>query len=164
MFNNYGPRQNPRYLTGTVITQALTRQVIELGNLDPRRDFCYVTDGVRGHLTVALYGRPGDTYCYGQGRSISVGDWADLILSVGERMGMWSERQIVSVPDRFRPGQSDVLALKVGYEKLRRETGWEPTVSWEEGIERSILWYEENRHRWIARVDWAIEPEVSGRP
>ena len=50
MFNNYGPRQNPRYVTGTIITQALTRETIELGALDPLRDFCFCTDGVRGHL------------------------------------------------------------------------------------------------------------------
>src|SRR3712207_1273639 len=41
MFNNYGPRQNPRYVTGTVITQALEREQIELGQLDPLRDFCF---------------------------------------------------------------------------------------------------------------------------
>ena len=32
MFNNYGPRQNPRYVTGTIITQALARETIELGH------------------------------------------------------------------------------------------------------------------------------------
>src|SRR5207253_4534993 len=45
MFNNYGPRQNPRYVTGTIITQALVREQIELGNLEPLRDFCFCTDG-----------------------------------------------------------------------------------------------------------------------
>jgi dTDP-glucose 4,6-dehydratase len=48
MFNNYGPRQNPRYITGTIITQALEREQVELGNLEPLRDFCFCTDGVRG--------------------------------------------------------------------------------------------------------------------
>ena len=81
MFNNYGPRQNPRYVTGTIITQALTRPEIELGALDPLRDFCFCTDGVRGHLTVAAHGRPGDVYVYGQGANISMADWADLIIA-----------------------------------------------------------------------------------
>ena len=58
MFNNYGPRQNPRYVTGTIITQALERETIELGQLEPLRDFCFCTDGVRGHLTVAAHGHP----------------------------------------------------------------------------------------------------------
>ena len=158
MFNNYGPRQNPRFVTGTIITQALTRPEIELGALEPLRDFCFCTDGVRGHLTVAAHGVPGDVYVYGQGENISMRDWADLILRVGEEQGHWSGREIVSVAERFRPGVSEVMALRVGYEKLREETGWEPKVSWEEGVAQTIAWYAANRDRWIGRVDW-LQPE-----
>jgi dTDP-glucose 4,6-dehydratase len=89
MFNNYGPRQNPRYVTGTVITQALERPEIELGALDPLRDFCFCTDGVRGHLMVAAKGTPGDVYVYGQGENISMADWAAMILRIGEEDGHW---------------------------------------------------------------------------
>src|SRR6266571_126616 len=154
MFNNYGPRQNPRYVTGTIITQALTRETVELGQLDPMRDFCFCTDGVRGHLMVAARGIPGDLYVYGQGQNISMRDWAELILRVGREQGYWEAREIVSTAERFRPGASEVMSLRVGYEKLNRETGWEPHVSWEEGVARTIAWYAENRARWIGRVDW----------
>jgi dTDP-glucose 4,6-dehydratase len=154
MFNNYGPRQNPRYVTGTIVTQALERETIELGALDPLRDFCFCTDGVRGHLTVAAYGQPGDVYVYGQGKNISMAEWADLILATGRELGHWGERSIVQVEGRKRPGSSDVLALRVGHEKLTAETGWMPQVSWEEGIARTIRWYAENRDRWLGRVDW----------
>ena len=154
MFNNYGPRQNPRYVTGTIITQALEREQIELGALEPLRDFCFCTDGVRGHLMVAARGVPGGLYVYGQGKNISMRDWAALILRVGEENGYWSEREIVSVSERMRPSASDVMALRVGYEKLHAETGWEPRVSWEEGVARTIRWYAENRERWLGRVDW----------
>jgi dTDP-glucose 4,6-dehydratase len=154
MFNNYGPRQNPRYVTGTIITQALTRETVELGQLEPLRDFCFCTDGVRGHLTVAARGIPGDLYVYGQGKNISMRDWADLILRVGREQGHWEAREIVTTAERFRPGASEVMALRVGYEKLNRETGWEPYVSWEVGVARTIAWYAENRARWIGRVDW----------
>ena len=95
MFNNYGPRQNPRYVTGTIITQALERETIELGALEPMRDFCFCTDGVRGHLTVAAQGTPGDVYVYGQGENISMRDWADLILRVGERERLLARRREV---------------------------------------------------------------------
>ncbi|MGZ6580303.1 MAG: GDP-mannose 4,6-dehydratase, partial [Gaiellaceae bacterium] len=155
MFNNYGPRQNPRYVTGTIITQALTRETVELGQLEPMRDFCFCTDGVRGHLTVAARGIPGDLYVYGQGKNISMRDWAELILRVGREQGYWEAREIVSTAERFRPGASEVMALRVGYEKLAAETGWAPLVSWEEGVARTIRWYAENRQRWIGRVDWA---------
>ena len=47
-----------------------------------------------------------------------------------------------------------MIALRVGYEKLKRETGWEPHVSWEEGVSRTIAWYAANRESWIGRVDW----------
>lgn len=156
MFNNYGPRQNPRYVTGTVITQALERQQVELGQLEPMRDFCFCSDGVRGHLMVAAHGIPGDLYVYGQGKNIAIRDWANLILEIGEAEGYWVGREIVSVPARFRPGASEVMALRVGYEKLKRETGWEPLVSWEEGISRTIEWYAASRDRWIGRVDWLV--------
>lgn len=163
MFNNYGPRQNPRYVTGTIITQALERERVELGNLEPMRDFCYCTDGVRGHLMVAQHGVAGDVYCYGQGKNISMAEWAALILKLGEEEGYWSKREFASVPERFRPGASDVMALLVGYEKLARETGWEPLVSWEEGIRRTIAWYAENRASWIGRVDWLTSPKDAPR-
>ena len=105
MFNNYGPRQNPRYVTGTIITQALTRPGIELGALEPLRDFCFCTDGVRGHLTVAAKGVPGDVYVYGQGSNISMADWADLILRTGVEHGFWpDDRHIVIDESRLRPG------------------------------------------------------------
>ncbi len=156
MFNNYGPRQNPRYVTGTIITQALEGPRIELGQLEPMRDFCFCSDGVRGHLTVAARGVPGDVYVYGQGENISMRDWADLILRVGEADGHWpGDRELVSVAKRHRPGASEVLALKVGFEKLNRETGWQPLVSWEEGVRQTIAWYAANRERWIGRVDWS---------
>jgi dTDP-glucose 4,6-dehydratase len=162
MFNNYGPRQNPRYVTGTIITQALARETVELGALEPLRDFCFCTDGVRGHLTVAAHGIPGDVYVYGQGRNISMGEWAQLILRVGEEEGHWpAGREIVITPGRLRPGVSEVMALRVGHEKLTRETGWEPLVSWEEGVARTIAWYAANRDKWIGRVDWLASAQQS---
>ena len=113
------------------------------------------TDGVRGHLTVAAHGVPGDLYVYGQGKNISMADWTDLILRTGAEHGFWpDDRHVVTTEKRLRPGATDVMALRVGYEKLNRETGWEPKVSWEEGVLRTIRWYAEHRERWLGRVDW----------
>src|SRR4029453_1926298 len=140
---------------GTIITQALTRETIELGALDPLRDFCFCSDGVRGHLTVGAQGAPGDVYVYGQGENISMRDWAESILRIGAENGFWpSDRRLATVPERLRPGSSDVLALRGGHEKLTGEIGWTPKVSWADGILQTIRWYAENQERWIGRVDW----------
>src|SRR5262249_5359089 len=130
MFNNYGPRQNPRYVTGTIITQALERAKIELGQLDPLRDFCFCTDGVRGHLTVAARGNPGDVYVYGQGENISMADWAALILRVGEEGGYWpAGREIVTTQRRVPPGAGGGVALRGGDGKPHPRTARGPAVA-----------------------------------
>jgi dTDP-glucose 4,6-dehydratase len=154
MVNNYGPRQNPRYITGTIITQALERDIVELGNLTPKRDMCYVSDGLRGHMHVALEGNAGEEYVYGYGENVSMRDWADLLLEIGSETGHWDDPEIVQREDRYRPGDSDVEELLVGYEKLNRLTGWEPEVSLREGARRTIEWYANNKEEWYGRVDW----------
>jgi len=154
MFNNYGPRQNPRYITGTIITQALERDVVELGNLSPHRDVSYVADGVRGHLHAALDGAAGQQYVHGSGETVSMREWAETILDVGRREGHWTDPEIVQREERFRPGESDVEELRADCQKLGELTGWEPEVSRREGVRRTIQWYADNRSRWLGRVDW----------
>jgi dTDP-glucose 4,6-dehydratase len=155
MFNNYGPRQNPRYVTGTIISQALSSGLVHLGSLTPKRDFCHVRDGARGHMHVALVGHPGEVYVYGQGENVSIGDWAEIILRRGRDIGVFEQDcKIDYEPHRVRPGRSEVDELLVGYKKLNALTGWEPRMSWDEGVADTIRWYAENRDSWIGRIDW----------
>jgi dTDP-glucose 4,6-dehydratase len=155
MFNNYGPRQNPRFVTGTIITQALTRPYVELGYLQGRRDFCFVTDGAAGHIHAALFGNPGEVYVYGYGQHTTIADWYDLIISTGREAGFWGEVELrTNEGERGRLGGSEVQELRVDHTKLTALTGWTPRVSWSEGISRTVEWYAKNRDRWIGRVDW----------
>ena len=154
MFNHYGPRQSPRYITGTIITQALLRSEVKLGSLEPKRDFCFSEDGVRAHLLIALRGSPGTVYCYGQGRSCSIGEWARMILQVGQKHGYWAHREIVADANRVRPSHSEVTGLAADFSRLQQDTGWEPRVSWEEGLHRTIRWYAEHQDSWKGLEDW----------
>ncbi len=155
MFNNYGPRQNPRFVTGAITTQALSRSFVQMGYVGAKRDFCFVKDGAWGHINVALFGTPGDVYVYGSGRSISIAEWARLILQVGRERGFWNEVEIkAETAGRSRLGRSEVEELRVDYSKLHALTGWRPRWSWEDGLAETISWYAADRDRWTGRVDW----------
>lgn len=154
MFNNFGPRQRPKFITSTVITQALERQVVEIGRPHARRDFTYIEDGIRGHLFTGLYGDSGQIYVFGQGKNISIGQWAEMILELGREHGFWEPKELVIRQNRFRPGRTDEADLLANSAKLNELCGWQPEVSWEEGIVRTIRWYAENRPSWQRLVDW----------
>jgi dTDP-glucose 4,6-dehydratase len=155
MFNNYGPRQNPRFITGTIITQALSRDFVQLGYVLSKRDFCFVKDGARGHIYATLFGEPGNVYVYGHGSHISMLDWYKLIVRIGQEEGLWGELNLhADTEGRGRLGKSEVEELRVDYARLNQLTGWEPAYSWEDGLRETIQWYNKNRERWITRVDW----------
>ena len=154
-FNNYGPRQSPRYITGTVISQALTRSQIKLGYIEAKRDMCFCADGIGGYLASAVYGVPGDTYVFGLGENVTMREWTNLILKVGAEMGAWpDDRYIASQESRDRLGDSEVQELLVDATKLRDLSGWKPAFTMEDGIRHTIAWYERNRNIWIDNIDW----------
>ena len=155
MFNNYGPRQNPRFVTATIITQALCRDEVQLGYVASKRDFCFVKDGAMGHIHAALFGKPGDLYVFGSGRSVSIMDWYEMIVRIGREKGFWGAKSLCAeTAGRSRQGSSEVEELRVDYRKLHELSGWEPQYNWEQGIEETIRWYAGHRERWMARVDW----------
>lgn len=153
-FNNYGPRQNPRFVTATIITQALSGGEIKLGYLGAKRDFTFVKDGAMGHIHVALFGKPGQVYCFGSGKTTRIKDWLELILSIGQEMGYWKKPKVQYETTRGRLGKSEVEELRVDYAKLHALTGWKPTYSWKDGLRETISWFAVNTSSWMGRVDW----------
>ncbi|MFH1861603.1 MAG: GDP-mannose 4,6-dehydratase, partial [bacterium] len=154
MFNNFGPHQSPRFITGAVITQALLRDTVEIGWHQIRRDFTYIEDGILGHLLIGRYGNVGETYVFGQGKNISILDWVKLILETGQKSGYWGEKELFINKDRFRLGCTDNADLLADSSKIRAQLGWQPQVAWESGIAAAIKWYAENRCTWESLTDW----------
>jgi NAD dependent epimerase/dehydratase len=139
-FNTYGPRQSTRAVIPTIITQALTQDVIRLGNQEARRDLTFVSDTVEGFMKVAqIPDIEGDTFNLGTGIEVSVRDLADRIISlVGKPV------KVEVDPARMRPSKSEVQRLLSDNRRARERLFWEPKVSLDLGLRQTIAWIAEH--------------------
>ncbi|HEY5270489.1 MAG TPA: SDR family NAD(P)-dependent oxidoreductase [Anaerolineales bacterium] len=139
-FNTYGPRQSARAVIPTIITQALTRSTIRLGSLEPTRDFTFVDDTVAGFIKAAeTAGVEGGVFNLGVGEEIRIGDLANKVVrKIGRPV------KIVVTPERLRPEKSEVLRLISDNRLARERLGWQPVVSLDEGLDRTIDWISKN--------------------
>lgn len=139
-FNTFGPRQSARAVIPTIITQALTQDVIHLGSVDTKRDFTYVADTVNGFIRAAqAEGIEGQTFNLGTGSEVSIEELAQKIIAqIGRPVKVESEAE------RIRPGKSEVLRL-LSDNRLALETlCWHPEVSMDDGLANTIDWIRHN--------------------
>jgi dTDP-glucose 4,6-dehydratase len=143
-FNTYGPRQSARAIIPTIIAQAFEGDEIRLGSLTPTRDLNYVDDTVEGFLCAAeSLGAVGTVTNVGSGREISIGELAELILSI-----MGKQVRIVSDAQRVRPRESEVERLLCDNRKAKEILAWEPRVTLEEGLRRTVDWFSSHWRRY----------------
>lgn len=138
-FNTYGPRQSLRAIIPTVIVQALTRDVLSLGSLEPMRDFTFVSDTVAGFLAAAHSESViGETVNLGVGAAVSVRE-------VVERVGALLGRRLLVTEDRarVRPQRSEVSRLVSDNTKARERMGWQPAVALDAGLEKTLAYLRE---------------------
>jgi NAD dependent epimerase/dehydratase len=139
-FNTYGPRQSARAVIPTIITQALTQDVIRLGSLDPVRDLNFVKDTVNGFLKVAeADSAVGQTINIGFGKGITIGELSKTILAL---MGI--DKSVVQHADRVRPGKSEVFTLICDNSRARELIGWAPQYSLKDGLSETVRFISEN--------------------
>lgn len=133
-FNHTGPGQRADFACPDFASQvadiALGRRqpVIEVGNLDVRRDFSDVRDIVRGYVAALLRGRRGETYnlCSGRSRSIR-----EILTALCEIAGV--EPEVRPVAARQRP--AEVPAYWGSARKAELELGWRPEIPWRKTLE-----------------------------
>ncbi len=135
-FNTYGPRQSDRAIIPTIISQALTKREITLGNTAPTRDFTYVTDTADGVLRMGeAPAAVGEEVNLGSGSEISIGDLAARIAAI-----VGADVRVVRSEERVRPAHSEVMRLLADNGKAKRLVGWTPRVSLDEGLRRTVAW------------------------
>ena len=125
-FNLYGPGQAERFLIPSLVGQALYDPAhrITVADARPRRDFLYISDFVE-LLLLTLGSRAAGIYNAGSGESVSIRDAVDVLITVV------GERTLVSRNERRR---DEILEVRADIGKAKRELGWEPVVSFREGI------------------------------
>ena len=139
-FNTFGPRQSARAIIPTIISQALSRPVVKLGSLDPRRDLTYVKDTASGFASIAACDAA-------VGRVVNIGRGSDLTIGeLVERIGAILGKPIPVETDnqRIRPAASEVGRLLAGTKLARELWGWEPKYSLDQALAETIDWVREN--------------------
>jgi dTDP-glucose 4,6-dehydratase len=142
--NNYGPYQFPEKLIPLMISNAIESKPLPVyGDGLQVRDWLYVEDHCRGIFAALTRGRDGEVYNIGGNRALPN---RDVIHRVLEIVGA-PQSLMTTVTDR--PGHDRRYALSS--EKLARETGFVPEMSFEIGLAETVQWYRDNQD-WVARV------------
>ncbi len=148
--NNYGPYQFPEKLIPVVIIAALEGRDIPIyGKGDNIRDWLYVEDHADALLLVARQGKPGETYNIGGRAERTNLDLVRMICAVLDEELKNSPYAPHASLIKFvadRPGHDHRYAINC--DKIERELGWSPSLSIEQGMRETVLWYLQNREWW----------------
>ncbi|MHB8904267.1 MAG: dTDP-glucose 4,6-dehydratase [Patescibacteria group bacterium] len=139
--NNYGAYQFPEKLIPLFITNLLEGKSVPVyGSGKNIRDWIQVDDHNRGVDFIIKNGKIGETYCLGGNSEYTNLEITKLIL---ELMGS-GEDKIDYVSDRL----GHDLRYAIDFDKAKKELGWEPQISFLEGLKTTIKWYTDNQDWW----------------
>jgi len=150
--NNYGPNHFPEKLIPLMIHNIINRKPLPVyGKGENVRDWLYVPDHAAAIDVIFHRGTPGEVYNIGgnnEWRNIDLVQYLCRLLDrkLGRSAGE-SEQLITYVTDR--PGHD--LRYAIDSSKLQTELGWQPSVTFEEGLEKTVDWYLANQE-WLEHV------------
>jgi dTDP-glucose 4,6-dehydratase len=151
--NNYGPFQFPEKLIPLVIAKALAGEPLPIyGDGKYVRDWLHVSDHCAAINAVLERGRPGETYNVGgdaERENIVVVQTICALLDARKPLPDGRARASLMAFVKDRPGHDRRYAIDSS--KLRRELGWKPAATFEQGIAQTVDWYLEHQP-WVRRV------------
>lgn len=150
--NNYGPNHFPEKLIPLCINNIIHKRPLPIyGDGKFTRDWLYVIDHARAIDTIFHFGEVGATYNIG-----GFNEWKniDLVQLLCDRMDVKLNRKLGESRElitfvKDRPGHD--LRYAIDASKIKNELGWEPSVTFEQGLEATIDWYLQNEE-WLQRV------------
>ncbi len=139
LFNTYGIGQAARFLIPTIISQVLNAgENIVVKDLAPKRDYVYLDDLVNALITTLDKPRGYRVYNIGSGVSLSVQEVVDIVQDIAG-----TQKEIVC--DNLTR-TNELMDVVADISKARNELGWNPRLSFREGVENLISWEREERH------------------
>jgi len=154
--NNYGPFHFPEKLIPLMVIQSLAGEPLPVyGKGDNIRDWLFVEDHARALVTVVEGGRDGHTYNIGgdaERTNLAVVETiCDLVDELADPLSDGRTRRDLISFVADRPGHD--LRYAVDHSKIGAELGWQPSVSFEDGLRLTVQWYLDNRDWWQPLVD-----------
>lgn len=132
--NNYGPHQFPEKIIPLFIKNALENKPLPIyGEGKAVRDYLYVVDHCIAIDLIIHKGKIGETYCIGGDSEKNGLEIADTILNLLDK----PKDLKIFVEDR----KGHDMRYAINYSKITNELGWRPSVSFEEGLKKTIEWY-----------------------
>jgi GDP-4-dehydro-6-deoxy-D-mannose reductase len=131
-FNHIGPGQSDTFVVPAIVNRLLEAldsgaEEIAVGDLTTRRDFCDVRDVVRAYRLLVERGVSGDIYNIASGHDVSLQDIANqLVADIAPSVRLVTDEELL------RP--AEIQVLRGSYEKLRAQTGWEPTIRLDQSL------------------------------
>ncbi|WP_428929926.1 dTDP-glucose 4,6-dehydratase [Marinibacterium sp. SX1] len=151
--NNYGPFHFPEKLIPVIILKALAGEPLPIyGDGSNIRDWLYVEDHADALLTVVQKGELGRSYNIGGENERTNLELVQTLCAILDRLKPGAApyaEQITFVTDR--PGHDARYAIDPT--RIRAELGWRPSVTVEEGLEKTVRWYLDNESWWRALQD-----------
>ena len=135
LFNAFGPRQSTEYFFPTVILQAMKKNVIEIWNDKPIKDFTYVEDTVRALILGAESSFCGGPINIGSGREINIGDIARKTAEKFNAKVISLNKEVIGS-----------MRLQCDNSLAKRILNWKPEISFEDGLNRTIEWFKNHEN------------------
>lgn len=154
-FNIFGPRQDPDSPYSGVLSRFAKafledEQPIVFGDGEQTRDFTYVENAVQANLLACeAPGASGEVFNIGTGERISLNQTLELLTRISGK----------TLPAKYEPPrEGDIRDSQADISKAREVLGYEPTVPFSEGLERTFEWY---RSQQAKKAEKEASPELS---
>ena len=147
--NNYGPHHFPEKLIPVIILNALAGKPVPIyGNGSNIRDWLYVEDHAEALLLVLANGTAGRNYNIGGENERTNLELAQTVCAILDRLRPRTEGSYIKLIEfvKDRPGHDMRYAIDAS--RIKSELGWQPSVSIEQGLEKTVKWYLENEDWW----------------